>query len=87
MQSFWLLLFVKVFFKFIPCFSFLSYIRIFQIFSFITHTNNMCAEHENISIFLIKLLCVSSVIEFSKEQNKLSPSTIYHNQYCFKTFF
>ena len=33
-----------------------------------------------------QLLFVSSVIEFSKEQNKLSTSTVYHKHYCHGTF-
>ena len=32
-------------------------------------------------------MCVSSVAEFSKEQNKRSTSTVYHKHYCGRTFF
>ena len=45
--------------------------------------NKMYAKHEK---FLNKLFCDSPVIEFSKEQNKLSISTVYHNCYCYRTF-
>ena len=43
--------------------------------------NNMCPEHKK-----IKLLFVLSITEFSKEQNKLSTRTIYHNYYYYRTW-
>ena len=46
----------------------------------------MCAEHENMQFFN-QFLCVASVTEFSKEQNKLSTSTVYHKHYCYRTCF
>ena len=33
-----------------------------------------------------EFICVSSVTEFSKEQNKRSTSTAYHKHYCYRTF-
>ena len=41
----------------------------------------MCPEHKK-----IKLLFVLSITEFSKEQNKLSTRTIYHNYYYYRTW-
>ena len=40
-----------------------------------------------ISQFFNQFICFSSVTEFSKEQNKLSTSTVYHKHYCCRTFF
>ena len=37
--------------------------------------------------FFNKFVCVSSVTKFSKEQNKLSTSTVYHKHYYYRTFF
>ena len=37
--------------------------------------------------FFNQFVCISSVTEFSKEQNKLSTSTVYHQHYCYRTFF
>ena len=36
--------------------------------------------------FVNQFTCVSSATEFSKEQNKLSTSTVYHKHYCYETF-
>ena len=34
-----------------------------------------------------EFICVSSVTEFSKEQNKLSSGAVYHKHHCYKSFF
>ena len=33
-----------------------------------------------------QFVCVSPVTEFSKEQNKLSISTVHHKHYCYRNF-
>ena len=33
--------------------------------------------------FLNQFICVSSLTEFLKEQNKLSVCTVYHKHYCY----
>ena len=37
--------------------------------------------------FFDQFICFSSVTEFSKEQNKLSTSTVYLKHYCYRTFY
>ena len=54
----------------IPSFSFLSCIRIFYIFSFITHSR--CVLNMKIFQFCNRFICTSPVTAFSMEQNKLS---------------
>ena len=70
---------------FISCFSFLSRVRIFYVFSFITHSKE-CMLNMKIFQFSNQYICISSVTEFSKEQNKLSISTNYHKHYYYRTF-
>ena len=76
----------KRFCWFIKSFSFLSCVRIFYIFSFITHSR-YCVFKMKICQFFNQFICGSSVTEFSKEQNKLSTSTVFHKCYCYRTFF
>ena len=45
----------------------------------------MCAEHEMFQFFN-QFICVTSVTEFSKKQNKLSTSRVCHSYYCYRTF-
>ena len=48
--------------------------------------NNMCWTWKY-SSFFNQFICVSAVTEFSKEQNKPSTDAVYHNYYCYRTFF
>ena len=36
--------------------------------------------------FFYEFVCISSVTEFSKEQNKLTSRSVYHKHYRYKTF-
>ena len=76
----------KRFCWFIPSFSFLSWVRIFYTISFITHSKQFVLNMKIFQIFN-KFICFSSLTEFSKKQNKLSTSIVYHKHYCYGTFF
>ena len=71
---------------FIPTFYFLSCVRIFYVFSFIIDSKQYVLNMK-IFKFLNQFICVSVVTEFSKEQNKPSTDAVYHNYYCYRTFF